>query len=48
MSDVPSLKEPVLSRVVSADFVAGEWLCFLVIYRRSARPSRTGLLNIIS
>jgi len=46
ISDVPSLKEPVLSRAVSADFFAWEWLCFRCICRRSAQSVRTGFLDI--
>ena len=37
----PSLKEPVLSRAVSADFFAWECLCFCCICRRSAQSVRT-------
>jgi hypothetical protein len=35
----PSLKEPVLSRVVSTDFFACECFCFACVCRRSARSA---------
>ena len=41
-SCVPSLKEPLLSRVVSNDFVAWGGRHFACIYRQSARHVRTG------
>ncbi len=45
MSDVPSLKEPVLSRAVSADFFAWECFCSCRVCRRSAQSVETDLLG---
>ena len=45
---VPSLKEPVLSRAVSADFVAWECLCFLCIRGRSAPSAETDSSSVRS
>ena len=48
ISDVPSLKEPVLSRAVSADCFAWECFCVCCVCRRSPQSVRTDSWDIIS
>jgi hypothetical protein len=44
----PSLKEPLLSRAVSEDFIAWDGLFFLFVCIHSTQPTGCGLLSVTS